>query len=205
MNTEDQYLKNSRGFEVPVNKIAESDLLKNELVCIMVEDAKALSELHDEFKRKVFNQVNDFISKLASMYQVEIGGAKGNVNLTSYDGRKKVEVGVADQITFGPEINIAKELIDLVVNEKLESVGDDRLLREIVQDAFSTNSDGNYNKARIMALRKYRLASDNENWATAMQALDDAIILSSTKTYVRFYERNLQGAWVHIPLVSKSL
>ncbi|MCG9760699.1 MULTISPECIES: DUF3164 family protein [Pseudoalteromonas] len=209
MNTQDNtartFLANPRGYQVPLDKIAAHDIEKHDLVNGFVDEAKALSELHDEFKRKVFKSVNTFIADLFASYNVEIGGNKGNVTLTSYDAKRKVEVGVADQITFGPEINVAKELIDKVINEKLETLGEDKLLRQIVQDAFSTNSDGNYNKARIMALRKYRLASDSEDWANAMQALDDAIILSSTKTYVRFYERNALGSWVHIPLVSKSL
>ncbi|WP_046007023.1 DUF3164 family protein [Pseudoalteromonas rubra] len=199
------FLINARGFQVPLDKIAPQDIEKHDLVTRVVGDAEALSELHDEFKRKVFGDVNEFVAELAHKYNVEVGGAKGNVTLTSYDVKHKVEVGVADQITFGPEINVAKELIDKVINEKLESLGEDQLLRDVTQDAFSTNSDGNYNKARIMALRKYRMASDSEDWTAAMQALDDAIILSSTKTYVRFYKRNAQGGWVHIPLVSKSL
>ncbi|MBQ4851028.1 DUF3164 family protein [Pseudoalteromonas sp. MMG012] len=204
-SSERTFLVNPRGYEVPLNKVATYDIEKHDLVNSLVDEARALSELHDEFKRKVFKNVNTFMAELFANYNVEIGGTKGNVTLTNYDSKRKVEVGVADQITFGPEINVAKELIDKVINEKLETLGEDKLLRQIVQDAFSTNSDGNYNKARIMALRKYRLASDSEDWAKAMQALDDAIILSSTKTYVRFYERNAQGAWVHIPLVSKSL
>lgn len=207
MNThiERTFLVNPRGYEVPLDKVAEHDIAKHDLVNGFVDEAKALSELHDEFKQKVFKRVNSFIAELAATYDIEVGGAKGNVTLTSYDAKRKVEVGVADQITFGPEINVAKELIDKVINEKLETLGEDKLLRDVTQDAFSTNSDGNYNKSRIMALRKYRLASDSEDWANAMQALDDAIILSNTKTYVRFYERNAQGGWVHIPLVSKSL
>ncbi|KAF7787165.1 hypothetical protein PRUB_a4037 [Pseudoalteromonas rubra] len=199
------FLLNARGFEVPMDKVPEQDVLKNDLVDSFIAEAKALSELHGEFKSRVFKDVNTFIAELAANYNTELGGVKGNVTLTSYDTRRKVEVGVADQITFGPEINVAKELIDRVINEKLATLGDDTLLQQVTQDAFSTNSEGNYNKARIMALRKYRMASDSDDWSAAMRALDDAIILSSTKTYVRFYERNAQGGWIQIPLVSKSL
>ncbi|MCG7545576.1 DUF3164 family protein [Pseudoalteromonas sp. MM17-2] len=199
------YLVNARGFEVPLKDIKPSDLEKNDLVVGYIKDAKALSEMHAEFKAKVFSNVNDFIARMAESYNVEIGGNKGNITLTSFDQKQKVTVGVDDQITFGPEINVAKELLDKIVAEKSGAIADDKLLLAIINDAFSTNNDGQYSKARIMSLRKHRSLSDNEDWIMAMKALDDAIILSSTKTYVRFYERNHTGSWVQIPLVSKSL
>lgn len=202
-----EYLVNSRGFKVPMDKVTDNDKAQHSLVLNLIQEAKQLSAAHDDFKRRCFTQINDFVAELARSYNVEIGGKKGNVTLSSYDNRQTVKVGVADDLSFGPEIIVAKELINGVVNEQLELLGDEaKLLKAIVHDTFETDSDGKYSKAKIMNLRsKHRFSHDSEEWADAMKALDDAIIFSSTKTYVRFYERNDLGAWVQIPLVSKSL
>jgi len=204
---QDDYLINRQGFKIPLAKISTSDKLQNSLVNVMVEEAKVLSELHAEFKRKCFSDIHDFIGVLAQEYEVKIGGKQGGVTLTSYDGRLRVRLGVAPEIAFGPEIIAAKELINSVINEQLKLIGDEaKLLIAIIQDAFETNNEGNFSKAKIMNLRsKHRLSNDSESWAKAMKALDDAIIIGSTKTYILFHERNEVGAWVPIPLVSKSL
>jgi len=204
---EQEHLVNRQGFKIPLDKINESDKLQNTLVSKMISEAKALSAMHADFKRTCFSDINDFVAMLAKTYEVEIGGRQGGITLSSYDGKERVKLGIANDIAFGPEIIAAKELINAVVNEQLELLGDDaKLLIAIIQDTFETNNEGNFSKAKIMNLRsKHRLSNDSDEWANAMQALDDAIIVGSTKTYILFHERNDVGAWVQIPLVSKSL
>lgn len=204
---ENEFYTNSRGFKVPAYNVSDVDKAQNKLVLDMVQQAKQLSAAHDEFKRSVFSGVNDFIADMAHSYDVEIGGKKGNITLTSFDGRSRIKVGVADDVNFGPEIIVAKELINNVVNEMLDHVGDEaQLIKDIVQDAFETDKEGQYSKAKIMNLRsKYRYSHDSDEWAQAMKAIDDAFVFSSTKTYVLFHERNELGKWIQIPLVSKSL
>lgn len=201
--TEQQTLTNSRGFQVPVDQISPQDLLKNELVVKHVAAAKALHKAQDDFKRQVFSDAHNLIALLEQNYDVKIGGAKGNITLTSFDGKLQVQVGIADQITFGNEIDIAKQLITEVIEAELaESNG---FISQLVRDAFEADKQGNYNKNRIMSLRKYRHANDSDAWKNAMNALDDAIIASSSKTYIRFAQRNEFGKWVQIPLAGGSL
>ncbi|MDK2598629.1 DUF3164 family protein [Pseudoalteromonas obscura] len=204
---EQEFLFNSRGIKVPLSKVSETDKAQNDLVLESVQQAKNLSAAHDDFKRTVFTYINNFIAEVGHKYGVEIGGKKGNITLTSYDGKSRIKVGIADNITFGPEILAAKELIDSVINELLDHVGEEaQLIKDIAQDAFETNKDGQYSKAKIMNLRsKYREGHKSDEWAAAMKALDDAFILSSTKTYVVFHEKDEWGKWHQIPLVSKSL
>ncbi|KZN57634.1 hypothetical protein N473_07090 [Pseudoalteromonas luteoviolacea CPMOR-1] len=204
---EQEFLFNSRGYKVPVSKVTDSDKAQNAMVIKLVQRAKQLSLEHDEFKRSVYSQVNDFIADMAHSYDVEIGGKKGNITLTSYDGKSRVKVGVADNISFGPEILVAKELFLGVVNGLLDQLDDEaQLIKDIVMNAFETDKEGQYSKTKIMELRsKYRYSHKSDDWAAGMQAIDDAFIFGSTKTYVLFHERNELGAWVQIPLVSKSL
>jgi hypothetical protein len=197
------FLLNSRGFEVPVTDIKPQDLLKHDMVTELIKQAKEQSKAHEDFKSKVFSEVNDLISLVANEYDVTIGGAKGNVSLTSFDQKKKVQVGIADQISFGSEIDVAKQLITEVIEEELAETSG--FITQLMRDAFEADKQGQYNKNRILALRKYRDANKSDKWANAMKALDEAIIASSSKTYITFQEKNAQGAWVQIPLVSKSL
>ncbi|MCF2829805.1 MULTISPECIES: DUF3164 family protein [Pseudoalteromonas] len=204
---EQEFYINRSGYKVPADKVSDNDKAQNALVLELVQRAKQLNAEHEHFKRGVYSQVNDFIAEMAHNYNVEIGGAKGNITLTSYDGKSRVKVGVADDISFGPEILIAKELFLGVVNGLLEKLDDEaQLIKDIVMNAFETDKEGQYSKAKIMELRsKYRYSHKSDDWAAGMEAIDDAFIFGSTKTYVRFYERNELGAWIQIPLVSKSL
>ncbi|CAM4173474.1 DUF3164 family protein [Pseudoalteromonas byunsanensis] len=204
---EQEFYINRSGYKVPASKVSDNDKAQNALVLELVQRAKQLNAEHEHFKRGVYSQVNDFIADMAHSYNVEIGGAKGNITLTSFDGKSRVKVGVADDISFGPEILIAKELFLGVVNGLLEKLDDEaQLIKDIVMNAFETDKEGQYSKAKIMELRsKYRYSHKSDDWAAGMQAIDDAFIFGSTKTYVRFYERNELGAWIQIPLVSKSL
>jgi hypothetical protein len=198
-----KFLMNSRGFQTPISEIKPQDLLKHDLVTELTNQAKEQSKAHEDFKRKVFSEVNDLIALVADEYEVSIGGAKGNVSLTSFDQKKKIQVGIADQISFGTEIDIAKQLITEVIEDELADTSS--FIAQLMRDAFESDKQGLYNKNRILALRKYRDANKSDKWSNAMKALDEAIICSSSKTYITFQERNIQGAWVQIPLVSKSL
>lgn len=198
-----KFLLNNRGYQVPVEEIKPQDLLKHDLVTELTKQAKEQSKAHEDFKRKVFSEVNDLIALVAGEYNVTIGGAKGNVSLTSFDQKKKIQVGIADQISFGSEIDIAKQLITEVIEEELAETSG--FITQLMRDAFEADKQGHYNKNRILALRKYRDANKSDKWSNAMKALDEAIICSGSKTHITFLERNIQGAWIQIPLVSKSL
>ena len=198
-----EFYTNTRGFQVPAADMKPQDILKHDLVLEQIIEAKRLSKMHSDFKRKSFSEVNDLISLVASEYDTKFGGAKGNISLTSFDGKYRISVNIDDQINFGPEIDVAKQLINEVIDEELaDSSG---FIVQLVRDAFETDKQGNYNKIRILALRKYRDANQSEKWQNAMKALDDGIIAGSSKTYLNYQERDQFGAWKQIPLASQSL
>jgi hypothetical protein len=77
----------------------------------------ALSEQVARFKGHTFEDLGALEALLAQEYGVTKGGAKGNKTFMSHDGLYKVQVQVADHIDFGPQLQIAKELIDECLNE----------------------------------------------------------------------------------------
>ena len=79
--------------------------------------ALELSDQIARFKEHTFDDVGGFDAILEQKYGATIGGAKGNKTLRGVDGLYKVQVQVADHIDFGPELQIAKGLVDECLNE----------------------------------------------------------------------------------------
>jgi len=108
------------------------------------------------------------------------------MTLSTFDGSMQVQIAVADQIVFGPELGAAKELIDGCVLRW--SDGANANIRALVDHAFQVNKVGRIDTHRVLGLT--RLEIDDEEWLRAMEAIRDAIRVTSTKTYVRFAQRN---------------
>jgi hypothetical protein len=125
-----------------------------------------------------------------------VRGRRGNVSLTTYDGRYKLHVAVDDTIAFNEKLQVAKTLVDNCIRRWAD--GSRSEIKLLVGDAFCVDKQGNINKNRILGLR--RLAIEDAEWREAMQAITDSVQIASTKTYIRFYERLEDGSYVQIPL-----
>lgn len=168
------------------------DQLEDDVVRMIMGYAIALSEQVARFKAHTFNDISDFDAILEQEYDTRKGGAKGNKTLYSYDGRYKVQVQVADYIDFGPQLQIAKGLIDECLNEWSADARPE--LKAIVTRAFNTDKAGQINRAEIFKL--LRLEIEDARWQRAMDAIRDAMRVVGSKTYVRCYRRdNPQGSW----------
>jgi len=177
--------------------VKASDLLEDQLVRTLVDRAESLSRMLRDFKAGVFGDVSAFLAILADQYDARRGGKKGNLTFTSYDGKLKVQVAVADHLTFGPELQIAKSLIDECIGEWGKDANDN--IRVLVDHAFRVDKEGKVSRESIFALR--RVVIDDERWTRAMEAIADSIRVAGTKTYVRFYIRdNAESPWRSIPL-----
>ncbi len=123
---------------------------------------------------------------LAQEYGASKGGAKGNKTFMTFDGLMKVQVQVQDAVDFGPQLQIAKGLVDERLNEW--SADSRPEIRAIVTRAFNTDRAGQINRAEIFML--LRLEIEDERWKRAMDAIRDAMRVVGSKTYVRCYERS---------------
>jgi hypothetical protein len=110
----------------------------------------------------------------------------------SFDGLLKVQVQVADHIDFGPQLQIAKGLVDECLNEWSAEARPE--IRAIVTRAFNTDRTGQINRSEIFML--LRLEIDDPRWQEAMRALRAAMRVVGSKTYVRCYRRETpDGQW----------
>lgn len=179
------YRKDAKGCLIPESIINPIDMARDALTLELAASAKTLSKSIADFKTKVFGDVAAFVQLSAEQYGTTIGGKKGNVTLYSFDGRYKLQVATADNITFDERLQAAKALIDECIDEW--SQGSRPEIKVLVQEAFQTDREGNLNTGRILALR--RLEIKDERWQRAMKAIGESVQVVGSKQYVRFYER----------------
>lgn len=191
------YMTDTKGGLVPIGLVKAQDQLQDETVRKIAGYALALSDQTARFKEHVFNDIGDFEAILEQEYGSTIGGARGNKTLMSFDGLFKVQVSVADQFDFGPELQIAKGLLDECLNEwSAEAPAE---LQAIVTNAFNTDKEGQINRAAIYKL--LQLEIQDQRWKRAMQAIRDAMRVVGKSTYVRYYQRPAPDAkWQHITI-----
>lgn len=176
-----------------------------------LELIKAQHKLEDETVRKIMRYAHDLSAQISrfrghtmtdlgefdAILDQEYGGrprtaVKGNRTYQTVDGLMKVQVQVADLIDFGPELQIAKTLIDECLNEWAVDAMPE--IRAVVTRAFNTDKPGQINRADVFML--LRLDSQDERWRRAQDAIRDAMRVVGSKEYVRFYERDdAAAAW----------
>lgn len=193
-----RYMRDAERALVPIENIKAQDLLMDEVVGKIFDFAKDLSAQIARFKEHTFADLTGFQELLAQEYGVKKReGWKGNYTLTSFDGRKKVTVQIAERIDFGPELQVAKSLVDECLREW--SADSSANLRSIVNRAFAVDQQGKINKAELFSI--LRLEIEDDRWQRAMKAIRDSMRVTGTKEYVRFYERTSPDApWTAVSL-----
>ena len=197
MNTTDDYMQNSQGHMVPKDLVSAIDLQRHELVQEIIGKALAAQAHIREFKKAAMNDVQAFVELSAEQYGAKLGGIKGNVTLTSYDGKYKIQRAIAEYLHFDERLQVAKELIDECIRRW--AAGTRPEIRALVDHAFQTDSAGNISTTRVLGLKQ--LDIQDEQWRKAMQAITDSIQITGSKAYLRIYKR-IEGTdqWQSIPL-----
>lgn len=191
------YLTDPRGALVPIETIRPMDLLIDEQVHRIMEYATELSQQIARFKGHCFDDIGSLQALIAQDYGATIGGAKGNLTLTSYDGRTRVMVKMQDQLAFGPELQAAKALVDECLSEWTAESNDE--IRAIVTRAFQVDKAGQINASSIFMLLRVNI--EDERWNMAMDAVRDSIRVLGSKQYLQFQTRDKSdGAWRSIPI-----
>jgi len=179
------YLQNAQGHLVPENSIKDLDRLRHDMVQDIIGSARGMQEEMGLFKANVLNDIHAFVSLAAEQYDTVLGGKKGNLMLSTFDGKYKVSISVSDTLAFDERLLIAKQLINDCIHEWTKSSGDN--IRALIEHAFQTDKAGNINTARVLGLLKLKI--DDANWKKAMEALKDSISVASSKSYMRLHER----------------
>lgn len=180
-----QYREDARGALVPVSAIRPIDLMRDDLVNELFAAIEPKAQAYAESKQKGIETVRTFVDVSAAEFDVK-PSKKGNVTLTSLDGKRRVLVAMQDVLTFDERLHAAKALIDQCLEEY--SIGANANLKVIVQQAFDVNKEGNISTAKVLALRSYNI--QDEKWQRAMRALTDSLTVHVSREYIRLYRRD---------------
>lgn len=191
------FMTDTKGRSVPLANVSAEDKLEDETVRKIIRFARDLSAQITRFRDHTVADLNSFDALLAQEYGVLKGGRKGNKTYQTFDGLMKVQVQVADQIAFGPQLQIAKTLIDECLNEW--SANSRPEIQAIVTRAFNTDKEGQINKSELFML--LRLDIPDSRWMRAMDAIRASMRVTGSKEYVRFHFRDtVEGAWTPITI-----
>ena len=194
--SEQGFMTDSQGRQVPAELVSGIDKLRDQTVRRIADEALGMRDILADFKRRIRDDILAFVDVSASQYGRAWGGKKGNITLTTYDGRYRLVVSINDRITFDERLQVARDLIGDCIEKW--SQGSRNEIRILVQDAFQVDKAGKINTARVLGLRRLEIA--DPEWKRAMAAISDSIQVLGSKQYLRFYERDGQGQYVQIPL-----
>ena len=184
----------AKGGWTPAEVVKPADKLTDQTIRKVIGFALDLSSQVERFKAHTMSDLGALDGILEQTYGLVKAGnlGKGNRTYMTFDGLMKVTVQVADFIDFGPELQIAKQLIDECLNEWSAASGPE--LRAIVTSAFNTDKEGQINRSEIFMLLRHEI--EDPRWKQAMTAIRDAMRVVGSKEYVRFATRpRHDAAW----------
>ena len=191
------YREDSFGRLVPEASVKAIDLLRDDTVKRIVMRALATQQQMRDFKRSALADIEAFVHISAEQYGAKWGGKKGNLCLTSFDGRYKVQLAVSDCLAFDERLQVAKTLIDECIHEW--AANSQTEIKTLIEHAFQTDKQGNINTARVFSLMRVKI--EHPKWLQAMDALRDSIQITATSQYLRLYERSGDaGKYLQVPL-----
>ena len=182
----DGYIETSPGRYVLETALTARQRMEHQTVNELIQEARELQGLISLFKAKAFDKVDQLRQTLAAQYNVDLAGKRGGMTLTSLGDRRRVQVSVGDTMTFGPELEAAKALIDQCLIDWTN--GGNQNLAVVVNAAFHVGENKRVRMDRVMSLRQLKIEND-DRWDRAMLAIGDAVRTERSKMYIRFYER----------------
>ena len=197
-NGKDRTLTDAQGREISV-KVLNQDILDREAaVSKAMERALKLHEHIIKEKHSIIKIVEDYLNDVAKKNNVEW---KGNALLLTFDEKYKIEIRYREKIQFGIELQLAKQKIDECIKAWSENSNDN--LKAIINEAFQVDKRGQLARYRIFALHSYKIK--DPIWKEAMELIDKAITVTSTKQYISFSVRDEAGNYNKVVLNFSSL
>ena len=186
-------LTDAQGREIPVKVLHTEIVEKDAAVKKAMDCAIKLQERIISDKQKLIQTIEKYLNDAARRNNLEW---KGNALLISFDEKYRVEMRFREKIQFGIELQLAKQKIDECI--KAWSADSNDNLKAIVSDAFQLDKHGQLARYRIFALRRFKIK--DPVWKEAMELIDKAILVTSTKQYISFAVRDEAGNYNKIVL-----
>jgi hypothetical protein len=191
-------LIDAQGREIPIKVVNQDILDKDSVVNKAMEQALKLQQRIIIDKQKIIGIIEDYLSDVARRNGLQW---KGNALLINFNEQYKIEIRYRERIQFGIELQLAKQKIDECLKRWSSDSNDN--LKAIITEAFQVDKKGEIAKYRILSLRRYKIK--DVTWHEAMELIDKAILVTSTKQYVVFYVKDEHGNFQKVVLNFSSL
>ena len=114
----DGFVLDAKGNLIAEKNVKPTDLMIDQAVREIAGYADDLSAQIARFRGHSHDDIETLLSLLSEKYGVtKSRSEKGSITLTSFDGLIKVTQTSADILEFGPELKIAKALLDELIEE----------------------------------------------------------------------------------------
>lgn len=193
----DGFRLDAKGRLVPDRLVDPAHELEDAVVRRILAFAVDLADQIARFRAHCYADVAALLDVLAEKYGARKRGRKGNFTLRSYDGRLKVAIQIADRMVFGPGLQVARRISEELIAEWSDGTRPE--VAALLQGAFEPDKEGHISREMVFRLR--RIDIDDERWRRFQQAIDEAVQIVGTKSYVRFYLRgSAEDAWKAVPI-----
>ncbi|NNV22675.1 DUF3164 family protein [Ochrobactrum pseudogrignonense] len=179
------YVNKGKGELIALSAIKPEHVLEDGVVRRLAAKAADLNRQLAAFRAEVFDEVVAYRELLAEKYGVKRRGTKGNITLTTVDTGLRLTIQISDTLTFGPELEVAKEIIDGCIRRWSEGSNDN--IRALIDQAFQVDKQGKLNTDRILGLKRLKIVDDTGEWEKAMEVISDSVRVMSSKEHARFH------------------
>lgn len=189
-------MTDSQGQAVPISYVKPYDRERDRVARRIL---KRWQDERDRLARLKAETLAD-IAKLQAFgaaKETKVGGAKGNVQFSSFDGLIRVRVDARTMVEFDDRFRQAQELILSYADELAGATGE-RDIATIIRAALTPNAGGMLARSRVIGL--LRLNINAEKWLRAMELLRECQLVKAGKSYIYVETRDGGGDWDMIPL-----
>lgn len=172
------------GSSVPIDYVPQSARLRERYSAKILNDAKRINKNLESFKKDVERLCDEVFTKTMQELNSRTD-YKGNFTWFNFDRSIKIEVSIANRITFDDlTIQACKDKLDEFLGNNLDSKTE--FVKDLVADAFST-SKGKLDAKKVMSLLKYRSKITDPLFQEALSNLSDSIRRPDSKKYFRVW------------------
>lgn len=191
------YVLDHRRRMVPEAMIRTADRLEDQTVRVIAAFGLELARQVQRFKTHSRADLEALCAVLAEQYTARRVTGRGNVSYRTIDGRLRVVVQSQDRLEFGPELQVARTLIEGLIERW--GAGARKEVRALMAHAWPMDRPGHIHRESVLGL--LRLNIDDPEWRAAQTAIRDSVRVRGTKSYLRVQYRSApNGKWETMPI-----
>jgi hypothetical protein len=171
---------------------------KDDLIKVLGMEAVNINRELADFKNRSMSRMNEFRAALLEYGDIR----KGEANKGNYEIKNE-----SFKITFSSQVNKRFDERSELAEEKLKSFLSktikkrDRDTHDLVLSLLERNAkSGDLDISNIQRLYKMEDRFEEQDWKDAIRLFKESYNAEETKTYIRFFYKDENGAWKALPL-----